>query len=64
VNTDDRLTPIHGGGAPRRNTEIQAAQKKEPLAKLEAEKQAIGNKIVDVERELLKRALGRRKREL
>jgi small-conductance mechanosensitive channel len=48
---------------PKRKTEILAAEQQAALAKLEAEKQAIDNKIVDVQRELLKRAVGRRKRQ-
>ena len=45
---------------PKRKVEIQAAQR-EALARLEAEKQAIDNKIGDVQRALLKGALERRK---
>jgi hypothetical protein len=48
---------------PKRKSEILAADQQAALANLEAEKQAIDSKIVDVERELLKRAIGRRKRQ-
>jgi hypothetical protein len=34
---------------PKRKADILAAAQREPLAKLEAEKRAIDNKIVDVE---------------
>jgi len=48
---------------PKRKSEILAAAQQAALTKLEAEKQAIDNKIVDVQRELLKRTIGRRKRQ-
>jgi len=48
---------------PKRKAEILAAEQQAVLAKLEAEKQAIDNKIVDVHRALLKRKLGGRKRQ-
>lgn len=48
---------------PKRKAEILAAAQQEALAKLEAEKQAIENKIVDVHREIVKRKLRGRKRQ-
>jgi hypothetical protein len=48
---------------PKRKSEIVAAEQQAALAKLEAEKQAVDNALVDVHREILKRKLGRRKRQ-
>jgi len=48
---------------PKRKSKIVTAQQ-ELLSKLQDQKQAIDNKLVDVEQEILTRALGRRKRPL
>jgi hypothetical protein len=49
--------------SPKRKSEVLATAQREALAKLQSEKQAIENKIVDVQRGMLKRAVGRRKRQ-
>jgi hypothetical protein len=48
---------------PKRKSEVLATAQREALAKLQAEKQAIDNKLADVERALLDKVLGRRKRQ-
>lgn len=48
---------------PKRKSEILATAQRETLTKLQAEKQAIDNRLADVERALLDKVLGRRKRQ-
>jgi hypothetical protein len=57
------LTPTHGDVDRNGRAEILTAAQREALAKLQAEKQAIDNKLADVERALLKETVGRRKRQ-
>jgi hypothetical protein len=48
---------------PKRKSEILTAAQREALAKFQSEKQAIDNKLADVERALLDKVVGRRKRQ-
>ena len=45
---------------PKRKTEILAAEQQAALAKLESEKQAIDNKIAEVQRSMLEREIAKR----